>query len=125
MHGLQGIKSGPILRRGIAHFNAERYFEAHEAFEDLWRAESGARRPLYQGLTQACAGLVKHQRGQPGPAATLLRRGLDKLEAAPPACRTGIDLPSLIRSLRDILDALAAGRPFEAPVMIPDRGPAP
>ena len=85
MHGRQGIKSGPVLRRGIEHFNAARYFEAHEAFEDLWRAESGDLRLIYQGLTQACAGLVKHQRGQPGPAATLIRRGLDKLEAAHPS----------------------------------------
>lgn len=105
------------LEAGISHFNRREYFEAHEAFEDLWRASSGDLRLLYQGVVQACAGLVKHQRGQDSSAITLLRRGLAKLEAAPASCRTGIDMERLARDLRGVLDDLFQGRPFRPPAM--------
>jgi uncharacterized protein len=35
---------------GIACFNDQRYFEAHEALETAWRNEPGQIRELYQGI---------------------------------------------------------------------------
>ena len=107
------------LETGIRHFNGQEYFEAHEAFEDLWRAASGDLRLLYQGVVQACAGLVKHQRGQDASARTLLQKGLAKLEAAPSPPGSGLDVDRLVIELRRILDALKADRPFDPPAMRP------
>src|SRR5262245_57537756 len=90
-----------LTARGAALFDAARFFEAHEVFEDLWRASTGDHRRLYQGVVQVCAGLVKHQRGQPGPAVTLLRRGLEKLDRAP--AESGIDAAALAAAVRDLL----------------------
>ncbi|HKY30996.1 MAG TPA: DUF309 domain-containing protein [Candidatus Polarisedimenticolia bacterium] len=109
------------LQEAIALFNEARWFEAHEAFEDLWRASRGETRSLYQGIVQACAGLVKQQRGQPGPAVTLLLRGLGRIEAAPPACCPEIDAAGLAARLRAILGPVGAGARFEPP-SIPERG---
>jgi len=79
---------GQLLDRGVDLFNRGDYFDAHEAFEDLWRGSSGGDRDLWQGLAQVCAGLHKWRRGNPGVAARLIRRGLGRIErharAAPP-----------------------------------------
>ena len=109
-----------LLEQGAALFNSRLYFEAHEAFEDLWRQSQGDLRTVHQGIVQCCAGLVKHQRGQPAPACTLLRKGLDKLTAAPANLRSGLDLPALICELQRVLAAVQAGSSFDPPVMIPD-----
>ena len=45
------------LQRGIALFNQQRFFDAHEALEDAWRASEGEMRLLLQGLTQAAVAL--------------------------------------------------------------------
>jgi len=105
----------PLTREGIALFNAQRYFEAHEAFEDLWRAAPETERPALQGLVQVCAGLTKHQRGQPASTRTLLLKGLAKLETAPPGCPKDIDKEHVVAQVRDFLSALEAGRPLPVP----------
>lgn len=105
------------LAEGIDLFNACRYFEAHEAFEDLWREADGDLRPPYQGLVQVCAGLVKHARGQPEPASRLIRRGLRKLEAAPAGCLTEFNFPDFAAGMRAILERLESGRSFPPPAM--------
>ena len=46
----------PQAIRGLELFNLGRYFEAHEALEAAWRAESGPVRDLYRGILQV--GLV-------------------------------------------------------------------
>ena len=106
-----------LLDTGISLFDGGSYFEAHEAFEDLWRPATGPARLMYQGLVQVCAGLVKHGRGQPGPACTLLDKGLSKLETVPEACREGLDLDRLVADLRSVREAIAMARDFAAPAI--------
>jgi len=71
----------PRLENGRALFNAHRFFEAHDAWEEVWREAAGPRRIFLQGLIQIAAGLLKDQRGAPGSAARLLEMGLAKLAA--------------------------------------------
>ena len=103
--------------RGIELFNSGRYFEAHEAFEEIWLASEGELKSLCQGLVQACAGLVKHQRNQPDPARTLLAKGLLRLEAASPSCRTDINIVRLVRDLNTVVRALQTRVSFDPPVI--------
>jgi len=110
------------LAAGIAHFNSAAYFEAHEAFEDLWRTAQGDRRLLLQGLTQICAGLVKHQRGQSAPARTLVARGLQKLETKDASTLSELQISSFVEQVRAILEALGAGTAFPPPEIRIARG---
>jgi predicted metal-dependent hydrolase len=72
-----------LFERGRLHFNAGRFFEAHEAWEEAWRAESGTARLLLQGLIQVAAGYHKAFHGRrPDGCARLLTAGLEKLRAA-------------------------------------------
>jgi predicted metal-dependent hydrolase len=98
-----------LRARGVALFNEARYFESHEAFEELWLAAQGADRPLYQGLVQACAGLLKLQRGQSQPALSLLARSLDNLSRATGHSWDALDLPGFIAQLTEIKRAIAEG----------------
>lgn len=67
---------------GARRFDAGRWFEAHETWEDAWRAESGDVRRLLQGLIQVAAafhkGLVQ---GRPAGMVRLLEAGLGKVAA--------------------------------------------
>ncbi len=49
--------------RGVAHWNAGRYWHAHEDWEDLWAEAEGPRRLWLQGLIQYAAAFVHFQRG--------------------------------------------------------------
>ena len=73
------------LERGRALFNAGRYFEAHEAWEEAWLAERGDARRLLQGLIQVAAGCHKAGQGKAEGCARLLAAGLEKLEPLDPA----------------------------------------
>jgi len=93
------------LQDGIIFFNAGQYFEAHEAWEDLWRQTRGPLRLFYQGLVQAAVGLHHLSRGNRNGAAAQLQKSLSKLEQYPARfCRIGND--KLAADLRKILESL-------------------
>ena len=52
-----------------------RPFQAHEVFEDAWKAAAEPDRDLWRGLAQIAVGLTHARRGNPRGAVTLLRRG--------------------------------------------------
>ena len=96
-----------LLQDGINFFNSGAYFEAHEAWEDLWRSAGGPLRLFYQGLVQAAVGLHHLGRGNRNGATAQLRKSLSKLEQYPDwFCR--IDNAKLVADLQQILKA---GRP--------------
>lgn len=68
------------LERGIAHFNAGRFFQAHEMWEFAWHPSPEPDRDFWQGITQVAVGFTHFQRGNPTGAMTLLDRGATKLE---------------------------------------------
>jgi hypothetical protein len=68
------------LAKGVRLFNAREYFECHEVLEDLWRAERGPLRDLYQGLIKAAVAFYHAERGNFTGAVRVLERGLPQLE---------------------------------------------
>ena len=72
------------LRRGAALFDAGRFWDAHEAWEEAWLEEDGEVRVLLQGLIQVAAGYHKATvQLQPSGCVKLLGSGLDKLRPLP------------------------------------------
>jgi predicted metal-dependent hydrolase len=91
-----------LLQAGIIFFNAGRYFEAHEAWEDLWRRTRGPLRLYYQGLVQAAVGMHHLGHGNRNGGQAQLTKSLAKLEQYPAAfCQ--IDNAKLIADLRRVL----------------------
>ncbi|KAB8143799.1 DUF309 domain-containing protein [Chloroflexia bacterium SDU3-3] len=54
---------GDAHHQGIALFNQQRYWHAHEAWEQCWLGAPEPQATFYQGLIQAAAALVHWQRG--------------------------------------------------------------
>ena len=82
------------LADGVALFNAGRFYEAHEAWEEAWLCESGARRLLLQGLILVAAGWLKRDAGNARGAWTLFSRALERLHSLPARCE-GVDVGGL------------------------------
>lgn len=67
--------------RAVAYFNASRYYEAHEDWEDLWNEAEGDHRLWLQGLIQYAAALVHFKRGfYPRGFSVLMRQATEKVE---------------------------------------------
>jgi predicted metal-dependent hydrolase len=77
------MKANQQFERGVALFNARKFFEAHEAWEELWLAEPQPEKTFLQGLIQLAAALHHCSRGNSRGAKSLLAAGIAKLELFP------------------------------------------
>jgi len=75
---------------GIEHFNARRFWEAHEAWETLWLEAESDLEQFLQGLIQVAAAYHHIQRGTYRGAPRLFAAGLRRLEPFPVVC-CGVD----------------------------------
>ncbi len=71
------------FQAGIALFNEERFYECHDAIEDIWLRESSDQRSFLQGLIQAAVAFHHYQEGKWGAARSMLRLSIEKLEDSP------------------------------------------
>jgi uncharacterized protein len=102
--------AGPF-DHGIIFFNDGRFFEAHEAFEEMWRAAPEPQRLFYQGLVQAAVGLHHLGRGNLIGARLQLAKSIAKLDLMA-SDEGGIDVARLRQELRQVLSrAQDAGLP--------------
>jgi uncharacterized protein len=71
-------------RLGMEHFDAGRFFPAHEAWETCWKqAKRTPDAEFFKGLSQLGAGYTHLLRGNSHGAFTLLRRGAGRIERYP------------------------------------------
>jgi len=107
------------LQRGIEHFNAGRFFQAHEAWEEGWHPSPEPERDFWQGLTQLAVGLTHRQRGNAHGAMTLLRRGAKKLRTYGDE-HMGVSLAPLVAFADDAIERIEAGgtaAPLDTPTV--------
>ncbi len=99
------------FERAARLFDAGRFFEAHEAWEERWRvATEKAERDFLQGLIQVAAAFHKLLEMKSADAASrLLAKGLTKLDACP-LHPPEMDLSAFREGLRACASDLAAGR---------------
>jgi uncharacterized protein len=106
------MNQNPIFERGLRHFNAGEFFEAHEAWEELWLAAPHKERPFLQGLIQLAAAFHHHRRGNSRGTRSLLAAGLSKL-AGFADNHGGLALAELRAEAGQWVQALAAGENIE------------
>jgi predicted metal-dependent hydrolase len=114
------------LLLGVALWNDERLFEAHECLEHVWHASPDDDRDLWQGVIQVAVAGVHLQRGNLDGAIATFEKAHDRLVDYPDVHR-GIDVEQLVifcegatDALRDAGAVIEVGFP-EFPVM--DDGP--
>src|SRR5437762_1706786 len=100
----------PRYLAGVLLFNAGDYFEAHEAWEDLWSESHGNERKFCQGLSQAAVGLGHFSNGNLGGAVKLYHSSRDYMT---PCGETmlGLDLTDFWKQMERCFRPLLAGSP--------------
>lgn len=99
----------PKAIEGLELFNRGRYWEAHEALEAAWRAETGPVRELYRGVLQAGVVYLHITRQNYAGALKVYRRSQKWLTLWPDTC-CGIAIGQLQKDLqRAILEMQALG----------------
>jgi uncharacterized protein len=71
------------FERGLRHFNAREFFEAHEVWEEIWLFEDEPEKTFLQGIIQIAAAFHHYRRGNSDGAETLLAAGIVKIMRFP------------------------------------------
>jgi predicted metal-dependent hydrolase len=88
----------PRYLTGVLLFNRQDYFEAHEAWEDLWAESHESTRRFYQGLIQAAVGLCHFANGNLRGALKLYRTSRGYMEGLETPF-LGVDLPQFWKQM--------------------------
>jgi uncharacterized protein len=72
-----------FYEHGIDLFNQGRFFECHEAWEEIWKRSDGEVKQFYQGLIQAAVAILHAQRGNLEGARSLYEKASARLDPIP------------------------------------------
>lgn len=100
---------------GITLFNEHEYFDAHEAWEDVWHMAWGVKHDFYQGLIQCAVALEHYRRSNPRGVASLFKSYPPKFAQVPPRFM-GLDVPKFLGEMRETLRPVLDANP------LPERG---
>jgi predicted metal-dependent hydrolase len=93
---------------GIDLFNEGKFFECHEAWEEIWKHSEGEAKLFYQGLIQAAVAILHAQRGNLAGAASMHTKASVKLcQLKSPYM--GIALAELRGALKDFFGVALTG----------------
>jgi predicted metal-dependent hydrolase len=96
------------LLRGIEQMRRGEYFEAHESFEDVWRAADPAEKDFFQGLVHVTVAWYQARRGNRTGCERQLAKAQRRLAAFVPEHR-GVDVALLLTSVENAVQTVAAG----------------
>jgi uncharacterized protein len=105
-----------LFAHGVELFNTRYFFEAHEAWEEIWLHAAPPEKTFLQGLIQVTAAFHHHSRENLRGTKSLLRAGLLKLEDFPPHHR-GLNVEKLRKAARRWLDVLDSGQVVSLPAL--------
>ncbi|HLI80348.1 MAG TPA: DUF309 domain-containing protein [Candidatus Binataceae bacterium] len=88
-----------FFEEGIDLFNDGKFFECHEAWEEVWKRSEGDAKLFYQGIIQAAVAILHAQRGNLTGAASLYGKASAKIDHLPDE-HMGIALSELRDALR-------------------------
>lgn len=103
------ISENEQFERGVTHFNAREFFEAHEVWEELWLRAPEPEKAFLQGIIQIAAAFHHYRRKNPRGAKSLLTAGITKLKKFPRSHR-GIDVARFLADAQEWSEALAEGK---------------
>tara|TARA_B100000945_G_C20362866_1_gene588072 strand:+ start:202 stop:570 length:369 start_codon:yes stop_codon:yes gene_type:complete len=93
------------LHAALNLFNNKKWYEAHDAFEDIWNTVDGDERQVIQGILQVSVSQFHLSKGNLNGATILLGEGLGRIKTRT-YINLGIDLQSFCKCLEDLLRKL-------------------
>ena len=86
-------------------FNNQKWYEAHDAFENIWNTLDGDERQVIQGILQVSVSQFHLSKGNLNGATILLGEGLGRIKSRTDI-NLGIDLESFCKCLEQLLKKL-------------------
>ena len=89
-------------------FNNQNWYEAHDAFEEIWNTLDGDERQIIQGILQVSVSQFHLTKGNINGATILMGEGLGRIKKRT-NINLGVDLESFCKSLEELLRKLQYG----------------
>ncbi len=86
-------------------FNKHKWYEAHDAFEEIWNSVDGDERQVIQGILQVSVSQFHLSKGNLNGATILLGEGLGRIKTRT-NINLGVDLDSFCLCLENLLRKL-------------------
>jgi predicted metal-dependent hydrolase len=102
---LEGLSPDELLDLGRELYGARHYWNAHEAWEQVWLDAPRELRAFYQGLIQVTAAFVHVTRGEYPGSVRLLEAGIDKLSGYE-SPTLGVDVSEVVEGSKRALARL-------------------
>jgi hypothetical protein len=96
---------------GIQLFNEHAYFDAHEAWEDVWHMAYGVKHDFYQGMIQCAVALEHYKRSNPRGVVSLYKSYQPKFRDVPPVFM-GLDVTKFLGAMREALQPVLDAQPL-------------
>ncbi len=91
------------IKRAVQLFNDERYWEAHEALEYVWKSATGTEKEILNGIILVAAAFVHDEKDEQDICISILQRAKRKLELTSDKYYE-IDIPKIVEMLSDIIN---------------------
>lgn len=108
---MRGEGARKLWAEGIELFNAGRFFECHEVWEEVWKRAADAEKLFYQGMIQAAVAILHAERANPRGARSTWAKARAKLDLFP-AEQMGIALGELRNAVDEFIASARAGDPL-------------
>jgi hypothetical protein len=92
------------IQQGISYFNDERFWEAHEVLEGVWKKSYEGEKELVQGIILIAAALVHYQKAENSICLSILERAKDKLSRSSGTYHD-VDVDKIRQKLDSITDS--------------------
>ena len=99
------------LDEALDLFNNQKWYEAHDAFEEIWNGLNGDERQIIQGILQVSVSQFHLSKGNLNGAMILLGEGLGRIKSRV-SVDLGIDLCLFCKSLEVLLEKLHSKAPL-------------
>lgn len=98
------IKKEEAIRLAVQSFNDEKYWNAHELLEGVWKSSGGIEKNILNGIILVAAAFVHDEKDETGICISILKRAMVKLEGAS-AMYAGIDIDRLADKVLKIINS--------------------
>lgn len=101
-----------LYYQGIELFNEGEYFEAHEAWEEIWHMAVGPKHSFYQGMIQCAVALEHYRRSNPRGVTSLFHSYRPKFRGLPKVFM-GLDVEEFLAAMEVVVAPVAQGQPIQ------------
>ena len=103
------LEKDVAIKRAVQLFNDERYWEAHEALEYVWKNATGIEKELLNGIILVAAAFVHDEKDEQDVCISILQRARKKLEPAS-GIYHGIDTYRIADRISEIINTARVER---------------